>query len=167
MAAIIYAVLAGLCWGIGELCAKSALKSQEVGPMTAIAIRATVGLPVVWLAWLATVKGWLSPLGVGSAREQVDVLQASAGTWWKLVAGAGVSAGALGLVFFYLALSSGEIGQVKPIAFALAPTVAAIGAIVILGEELTPQKMIGLALVVAGVIVLTTSSMGAAPAAPK
>jgi uncharacterized membrane protein len=162
MAAIIYAVLAGLCWGIGELCAKSALKSQEVGPMMAIAIRATVGLPIVWLAWLATAKGWLEPLGVPSARESANVLQASAGTWWKLVVGAGIFAGALGLAFFYLALSSGEISQVKPVAFALAPTFAAAGAFALLGEEITVRRVLGLVLVVIGVVVLTGGGAGSA-----
>ena len=83
-------------------------------------------------------------------------MQASAATWWKLVLGAGVSAGALGLALFYFGLSVGEVSRVKPIAFAVAPTVAAIGAFVLLGEPVTAKKLVGLALVVAGVVVLTT-----------
>ena len=156
MAAIVFAILAGTCWGIGELAAKSALKSGEVGPMTAIAVRATVALPVVWLAWLAATRGWLEPLGVSAAREPAGWMQASAATWWKLVLGAGLAAGALGLAFFYLGLSVGEVSRVKPVAFALAPTVAALLSFVLLGEEPSARKLSGIALVVAGVLVLTT-----------
>ena len=156
MASIICAVLAGLCWGIGELAAKSALRSGEVGPITAIAVRTTVALPVIWAAWFAASRGWLESLGVAAAREPAGWMQASAATWWKLVLGAGISAGALGLALFYFGLSVGEVSRVKPIAFAVAPTVAAVGAFVLLGEPVTAKKLAGLALVVVGVVVLTT-----------
>jgi uncharacterized membrane protein len=66
-----------------------------------------------------------------------------------------VSAGALGLAFFYLGLSTGDVSKVKPIAFALAPTVAAIGAFLVLGEEFTVRKLLGLLLLVGGILVLT------------
>jgi len=156
MAPIVLAVLAGLCWGVGELCAKSALKSNEVGPVTAIAVRTTVALPVLWALWFAVVRGWLEPLGISAGREPALLSTASAATWWKLVLGAGVAAGALGLGLFYLALSVGDLSRVKPIAFALAPTFAAVGAFVFLGEAVTAKKLLGLALVVAGIVVLTT-----------
>lgn len=156
MAPIIFAILAGLFWGIGELAAKSALKSGEVGPMTAIAVRATIALPVIWAAWLAATRGWLEPLGVSAAREPAAWMQASPATWWKLALGAGVSAGALGLAFFYLGLSAGDVSRVKPVAFALAPTVAAVGAFVLLGEQFSAKKLLGLVLIVGGIVVLTT-----------
>ena len=156
MAPIVFAILAGLCWGIGELAAKSALKSGEVGPMTAIAVRATIALPVIWAAWLAATRGWLEPFGVSAARESADWMRASPATWWKLALGAGVSAGALGLAFFYLGLSAGDVSRVKPVAFALAPTVAAVGAFVLLGEQFSAKKLLGLLLIVGGIVVLTT-----------
>jgi transporter family protein len=155
MAPFVFAILAGLFWGVGELAAKSALKSGEVGPMTAIAVRATVALPVIWVAWLAASRGWLEPIGVQAAREPATWTEASAATWAKLVLGAGVSAGALGLAFFYLGLSTGDVSKVKPIAFALAPTFAAAGAFLVLGEEFTAKKLLGLLLIVGGILVLT------------
>ena len=156
MAPIVFAVLAGLCWGIGELCAKSALKSDEVGPVTAIAVRTSFALPVVWAIWFAVMRGWLEPFGILASREPSLVGSASLATWLKLVLGAGICAGALGAGFFYLGIAAGEISRVKPIAFALAPAVAAIGAALVLGEPFTVKKAIGLALVAAGVITLTT-----------
>jgi uncharacterized membrane protein len=71
------------------------------------------------------------------------------------VLGAGISAGALGIVFFYLGLSAGDVSTVKPIAFALAPALAAVGAFVFLGEEPSLRRVVGLVLIVAGVVVLT------------
>ncbi|MFM8642450.1 MAG: EamA family transporter [Phycisphaerales bacterium] len=156
MAAIVWAVLAGLFWAVGELCAKSALKSGEVGPVTAIAVRTSVALPVIWVLWLAATRGWLEPLGVEAAREPEGWTQASAATWWKLALGAGVSAGALGIGCFYLGLSSGDVSRVKPVAFALAPALAAVGAFVLLGESFSAKKLLGLVLIVGGIVVLTT-----------
>ncbi len=156
MAAIVFAVLAGLCWGIGELCAKSVLKSHEVGPITAIAVRTTVALPLLWLAYFAALRGWLAPLGVDGQRESTDWLHASGPVMVKLLVGAGLFAGTLGLLFFYLGLSVGEVSRVKPIAFALAPAIAVLGGWLLLGEEMSVKKAVGVALIVVGVLVLTT-----------
>jgi uncharacterized membrane protein len=162
MAPFVFAILAGLFWGIGELAAKSALKSGEVGPMTAIAVRATVALPVIWVAWLAASRGWLEPVGVQAAREPAAWTQASAATWAKLVLGAGVSAGALGLAFFYLGLSTGDVSKVKPIAFAIAPSVGVLLGWLILGESMHARKAVAVLLIIGGVVLLTTGGGKAA-----
>ena len=49
------AVAAGLCWGVGEVFTKSVLHSGRIGPVTALAVRSTVALPVIWLACLVAV----------------------------------------------------------------------------------------------------------------
>jgi uncharacterized membrane protein len=157
MAAILFAVLAGLFWGVGELCAKSALKSGDIGPMTAIAVRTAVALPVLLLAFLAASRGWLERAGVAAAREPAGWIHAPTPVLLKVVLGAGLCAGALGLMFFYLGLSAGEISKVKPIAFALAPAIAVFGGWLLLGEPLSLQKVLALALIVAGVVLLTTA----------
>ena len=41
MQTILFAVLAGLCWGIGEMFTKSVLHTKQIGPITAIAVRST------------------------------------------------------------------------------------------------------------------------------
>ncbi len=157
MAAIVFAVLAGLFWGIGELCAKSVLKSHEVGPMTAIAVRSVVALPVLLLAFVAASRGWLESVGISAAREPTTWVHASSPVMWKLILGAGVSAGAFGVLFFYLGLSAGEISKVKPIAFSLAPGIAVLGGWLLLGEPMSTQKAVALALILAGVVLLTTA----------
>jgi bacterial/archaeal transporter family protein len=148
MNAILLAVAAGLCWGIGELFTKSVLHTGKVGPLTAIAVRSTVALPVIWLAYALAVHHWQLK------SEPRNWLQADAATLAKLMLGSGLVAGAGGMICFYVAISLGEISKVKPIAFTVAPTVAVVLAWLVLGEPLTLRKALGVALVVAGVALI-------------
>jgi transporter family protein len=153
MWAMVCAIGAGLCWGIGELFTKSVLHSGQVGPVTAIAVRSTVALPLLWAAQVVAARG--IP-GVGAGSEPVAWLSGASGpTLAKLTLGSGVVAGAAAMILFYVALSLGEISRVKPVAFALAPTTAALLAWMLLGEAMTVRKAIGIGLVIAGVILLS------------
>lgn len=157
MTAIILAVLAGLCWGIGEIFTKSVLHSKQIGPITAIAIRSTVAIPVMWAVWSALVAG--------KKLEPVKFWQADTPVLLKLILGSGLIAGAGGMIFFYLALSFGEVSRIKPVAFSLAPAIAVMLGVLVLGESFDWRKGLGVSLIIAGVIVLATSSAhkGAAP----
>ena len=157
MAPLIFAVLAGLFWGIGELCAKSVLKSHQVGPLTAIAVRTTVALPLLWLAYFAATRSWLEPLGIRAAGEPSTWPHADPPVMLKLILGAGVCAGALALACFYMGLSVGDISKVKPIAFCIAPAVAVLGGWLLLGEAMSVQKAVAVAMILGGVVLLTTS----------
>lgn len=148
MKAVLFAIGAGLCWGIGELCTKSALHSKQVGPFTAIALRSTVALPALWIAYLVATRV------VGA--EQRD--------WWrtiesptlaKLVLGSGLVAGAAAMILFYAALSVGEISRVKPIAFTVAPACAVLLGWLILHEPMSARKAAGVAMILAGVVMLS------------
>lgn len=146
MQAVVFAILAGLCWGIGEVFTKSVLHSRQVGPLAAIAVRSAVALPVLWIVWAALWR----------RLEPVPFWKADGAVLLKLGLGSGLMAGALGMAFFYLALHFGEVSRVKPIAFAIAPTVAVLVAATFLGEPLTVRKAVAVALIVAGVILLAT-----------
>ena len=113
MKASLLALMAGLFWGVGEFFTKQVLHTHRVGPVTAIAVRSTVALPVLGAAYLLVVHG----RGV----EPRDWTQAGAGTLLKLVLGSGLAAGAGGMLCFYGALNLGPISKVKPVAFTLAP----------------------------------------------
>ncbi|MAY74108.1 MAG: hypothetical protein CMJ31_05150 [Phycisphaerae bacterium] len=150
MKAILFAVLAGLCWGVGELFTKSVLHTKQVGPITAIAVRSSVAIPLMWAAY-----AW----AVHSAKlEPSKWTEASAGTLWKLVLGSGVIAGAGGMIFFYLSLHYGEISRVKPIAFALAPATAVTLGWLALGEPLGTRKIMGVGCILAGVALLSANA---------
>lgn len=147
MNAILLAIGAGLCWGVGELFTKSVLHTHKVGPLTAIAVRSTVALPVIWLAW-AVAMYWLKI-------EPRDWMKAGTPTLLKLTLGSGLVAGAIAMICFYGALHLGEIGRIKPIAFALAPAVAVLLGWLILHEPMTVKKGAGVAMILLGVVVLT------------
>jgi uncharacterized membrane protein len=150
MKAILFAVLAGVCWGVGELFSKSVLHTGKVGPITVAAVRSAVALPVLWMAYYWAVH--IAKL------EPADWHRAGTGTMLKLSLGTGLIAGSLALIFFYAALNFGEISVVKPIAFALAPALAFVLAVPIFHEALTAKKVAGLVLIVAGVVLLSSRS---------
>ena len=152
MIAIVFAVLAGLCWGIGEIFTKSVLHTKQIGPITAIAVRSTVAIPIMWVVWSALVAG--------KKLEPVKFWQADSAVLMKLILGSGFIAGAGDMIFFYLALSFGEVSRVKPVAFSLAPAIAVMLGVMLLGESFDWRKGLGVSLIVAGVIVLATSGAG-------
>ncbi|TVS07721.1 MAG: hypothetical protein EA423_03400 [Phycisphaerales bacterium] len=154
MKAIVFAVLAGLCWGIGEVVTRAALHSKEVGPFAAIAVRSTVALPVIWLAYLGAVHVFASP-----SETPRWASTASAGTWAKLVLGSGLVAGAAAMIFFYIALSLGEVSRVKPVAFALAPATAVVLGWLALGETMTVRKAVAVLLILIGIYLLSTAPL--------
>jgi drug/metabolite transporter (DMT)-like permease len=161
MLPILLAILAGLCWGIGELCTKAVLHTGQVGPITAIAVRATVALPAIWIAYVVA-RHVLKVPG-----EQPSWTQAETGTLLKLILGSGLCAGAAAMIFFYAALSLDDISRVKPIAFTIAPAAAVILARLVLHEDVTPRKWIAVAMILAGVALLaSTKPTATTPAHP-
>jgi uncharacterized membrane protein len=148
MKAVLLAISAGLFWGVGELFTKMVLHTGKIGPITAMAVRSSVALPVIWLTWYLVARHGNEPSGW---------TQAGTTTLAKLGLGSGLLAGAGGMIFFYLALHAGDISKVKPIAFTVAPTTAVLLGWFFLGESMTAQKIVGVLLVIAGVLVLTTS----------
>lgn len=148
MKPILLACAAGLCWGIGELFTKSVLHTKQIGPITAITIRSTVALPVLWVAYFIA----------------MNIAKSEPPNWWrtadnttlaKLILGSGLVAGAAAMIFFYTALSLGEISRIKPIAFTLAPACAVLLGWLVLGEPMTARKALAVTMILAGVILLT------------
>lgn len=148
---ILLAVFAGLCWGVGELFTKSVLHTKQVGPITAITVRTAVALPVLLVAWF--VARWY----LQAPKEQPSLLDADRAVVLKLVCGSGLVAGAAAMIFFYWALSIGEISRIKPVAFAAAPATAVLLGWAVLGEAMDVRKALGVGLILVGVVVLTGS----------
>jgi len=158
MKAILFAVLAGLFWGVGELFTKSVLHSKQVGPLTAIAVRSSVALPLLWGAYALAVHR----LGA----EPATWLHADRPVLTKLILGSGVVAGALAMICFYVSLHLGEISRVKPVAFAIAPATAVVLGWLALGEAMTTRKALGVLAILAGVVLLTGGGHAPAPETP-
>lgn len=151
MQAVVLAILAGVCWGVGELCTKAVLHTGQVGPITAVTIRATVALPALWIAYVVARHVIKAPA------EQPNWMQADMSTLVKLVVGSGLCAGAAAMIFFYTALNLDDISKIKPIAFTIAPASAVILAKLFLGEEVTARKWVAVAMILVGVALLTST----------
>jgi uncharacterized membrane protein len=146
---IVLAILAGLCWGVGEIFTKQALNSGRVGPFTVLMLRAIVTLiPAVAACVIATrmIKtepaGWFSDMPTS--------------VWLMVIGGSGLLAGFLGVFFFYWGLGSpgGDISIIRPIAFALSPATAVVLGWLVLDEGMSWRKAISVLLIVAGIALL-------------
>lgn len=160
MKPILLAIAAGLCWGIGEVCTRSALHGGRIGPIGAITARSLVAIP------LLVVVFWLMTRGFGGLRVEPSLARLDGATAAKIVLGSGLVAGGLAMVFFYTALSFGEVSVVKPVAFSIAPAVGVLLGWLVLGEPMTARKAVAVGLILAGVVVLTAGGGKAEPAAP-
>lgn len=155
----LFAVAAGLCWGIGEVCTRSALHGGRIGPIGAITVRSLVAIPCIVLVF------WLMTRGVAGLRVEPALAGVDRATWAKVVLGSGLVAGALAMISFYVALSLGEVSVVKPIAFSIAPAVGVLLGWLVLGEPMDGRKALAVGLIITGVVILTTGGKAAAPPA--
>ncbi len=149
MKAILFAILAGLCWGVGEIFTKSALNTQKVGPLTVLLVRTLATVPPTVVAYLVSMHlwKWEKPGWVSDAGWPV---------WLMLIGGSGLLAGFAGVFFFYMGLASpgGDISRIRPIAFALSPATAVLLGWLVLGEAMTVRKAISVTMIVIGIVML-------------
>ncbi len=150
MKPILFAVLAGLCWGVGEIFTKKALNTGTVGPMTAMFVRAVVTVVLSGLAYAAAIHITQTEPGDWVRKAGTPVLL-------MLVLGSGVLAGFAGVFFFYAGLSmpGGDISVLRPIAFALAPATAVVLGWLVLGEPMTLRKAFACVLIIVGIVMLS------------
>ena len=126
-----YVVALGV-WGVAGKLALRSLSWGDVLVVTAV----VYGLTAIVL------------LALGRAGVRFE-----ANTWWALVAAVCVVSA---LVFFYLALESGEASKVVPISAAY-PAVTLVLSAIFLAEDVSLIKVGGLALVIGGVVLLSVA----------
>ncbi len=127
-------------WGATPLLEKLGLK--EVEPLTGILIRSgtiTVVLLVVYLF-----NGRIHELTKISLKN------------YSLFAASGIMAGLVAMWTYYYLLRMGMTSKIVPIA-ASYPFITAILSIVILGEQVTFQRIIGIVFTIAGIILIQQS----------
>jgi transporter family protein len=139
MKAEIFAMMTAIFWGVGSFFEKKGLHTSGISPQVGILIR--TGTAVILLA-VISYPHW----------HQIREMEVTPLVY--MVVGGGILAGTLGMLFFYKALSTGELSRVLPIAFT-SPVYGAIMGIIILGEEASPSKIVGITLSFLGVAILT------------
>jgi transporter family protein len=135
------ALLCALFWGLAPIFEKVGLR--HLPPLSGVFVRSVVVTLAIGLI-LAAAFFW--------QRESVVITRLNARYLFWIALG-GISGGVLAQYLYYLALSSGEVSRVTPIASAF-PLVTVIWSILFLGEALTLTKVLGAGLVVAGVWLL-------------
>ena len=127
-------------WGSTPLLEKLGLK--EVDPLMGIFIRSLVITVLLFVVYLFT--GRLHELTKISLRN------------FTLFSASGIMAGLVGMWTYYYVLKAGMTSKIVPIA-ASYPLITAILSILVLGENVTVQRLIGIVLTIFGIILIKQS----------
>jgi transporter family protein len=125
---LIYALLAAILWGIAPVFEKLGL--INISPLAGLTIRTVSATIILILIMLFT-------------NVHTEIIRADARTVGFLVM-SGIVAGLLGMWSYFNAMKYCEASRVVPILFSL----------LLLGEQITLQKCIGVILIVGGVVLL-------------
>jgi transporter family protein len=133
------ALLTAICWGVGGYFEKKGLHLGNLSPQMGITVRTGVALLV---------------LAVVSYPQWKTLSQAGPKAILYLVIGGGVVAGSLGMLAYYTAIKGAPLSKVMPIAFT-SPLFGALMGILFAGEPLSLKTVLGMALTVGGIVLLT------------
>jgi bacterial/archaeal transporter family protein len=135
----LFALLTAIAWGVGGYFEKKGLHLGNLSPQVGITIRTAIALIV---------------LGAVSFSEWKQIPAAGSKALLYMVIGGGVVAGSIGMLCYYLAIKGAPLGKVMPIAFT-SPLFGALMGLWLGGETFTLKTGLGMALTVAGIIILT------------
>lgn len=140
----LYALIAVLAWGLAPIFDK--LLARELSPWTIMLIRTFVAMLIITVYAIAS-----------GALAELRALPDKQISPWALIGAAVGSAllgGLIGQLANYQALALADASRVVPLTSTY-PLVAALAAIAIYREPLTPHKIVGALLIVAGVILVS------------
>lgn len=138
----VLALITAMAWGIGGFFEKRGLHAGNLSPQVGITIRTAVALVI---------------LGAVSFPQWKTIPQAGTKALLMMVIGGGIVAGSVGMLSFYAAIrGAGSLSQVMPIAFT-SPLFSALMGVIFQTERLSWQTVAGMALTIAGIVVLTTA----------
>ncbi len=138
-----FAILAGVAWGVGGYFEKSGMRLLGLPPIVGITLRTAIALAVLGAI---SVPAWRA--------ADTSNIQA----WLMIIIGGGVVAGSLGMWSFYSSLSMSEnLGVTLAIAFACSPIAGTLVGLVRGDQPMNLQSGIGLVTIVAGIILLQLS----------
>jgi len=141
---ILYAVLAGVAWGVGGYFEKIGLQQMRAPSIVGITIRTLVALVILAVI---SIPAWKS------VSTQVQTRY-----WLMIVLGGGLVAGSLGMWSFYSALARSEnLGITLATAFACAPLAGTVIGLVRRDQRVDLKIGIGLVAVILGLVMLQLS----------
>jgi len=134
---LLYALAGAALWGAAPIFGKLGL--IRLDPVVALSVRS--------LAVAAAITGWAAFSGRLSGPVSMDIRSVI------FIGAEGLLASVLGHLAYFFALKHGEASRVAPVVAAYPVFTLGI-AIMALGERLTAPKLVGTAMVLAGVILL-------------
>lgn len=135
----LFALLTAAAWGFGGYFEKRGLHLGNLPPQLGITIRTAVALVI---------------LGAVSAPHWKALPTAGPRSLLYMTIGGGVVAGSIGMLCFYTAIKGAPLTRVMPIAFT-SPLFGALLALTLGGEPVTLKTLLGMALTVGGIVLLT------------
>ena len=144
---ILYAVLAGIAWGVGGYFEKAGLKEIGLPPIAGIALRTAVALVILGLI---SIPAW-------------QAVNKSAGikAWLMIVIGGGIIAGSLGMWSFYASLSlTDNLGVTLAIAFAFSPIAGTLTGLLKGNQQMDLKTGLGLASIIIGIVLIQLARKG-------
>ena len=142
---IVYAIIAGLAWGVGGYFEKAALQKLGLPPIAGIALRTAIAVVILGLV---SIPAWKSIADPSNTRA-----------WVTIVIAGGIVAGSLGMWAFYAALAASEnLGVTLAVAFALAPLAGTLLGLARGTQHVDLRIAIGLASIILGIVLLQTAT---------
>jgi transporter family protein len=138
---LLFAMMAGICWGLGGYFEKAGLRAIGLAPIAGIALRTAVAVVVLGLLSIPAWKG--------------IAYTSNTTAWLMIIVGGGIVAGSLGMWSFYSALSLSEnLGVTLAIAFAFSPIAGTAVGLVRGDQPMDVRTAAGLVAIVAGIVLL-------------
>jgi transporter family protein len=145
---IIYAIIAGIAWGVGGYFEKAGLQEMKIPPIAGITLRTCIALLILGVLSIPAWRGIADP--------------ANTQAWLKIIIGGGIIAGSLGMWSFYSALSISEnLGVTLAIAFAFAPLSGTVLGLLRGVQKIDIKIAVGLTAIIIGIIFLQLSHKSA------
>lgn len=140
----LFAILAGIAWGLGGYFEKAGLRELGLPPIAGITLRTLVALIVLGLV---SIPAWKS----ASFDSNIPA-------WLMIVIGGGIVAGSLGMWSFYSALSTSDnLGVTLAIAFALSPVAGTAIGLVRGDQPMDIRLALGMCAIVLGIVLVQTA----------
>jgi transporter family protein len=141
---ILFAILAGIFWGVGGYFEKAGLKEMGMPPIAGITVRTFVALIILGLISISSWSLIQNPLNYKA--------------WFMIIIGGGIIAGSFGMWSFYAALSKSEnLGVTLAIAFAMSPIAGTLLGLLRGTQQLNWKIAIGILLIVVGIVLVQLS----------
>ncbi|NHJ47090.1 MAG: EamA family transporter [Asgard group archaeon] len=151
-----YALLTGLCWGIGSFFGKRGMKKTNISSYVGITIRSVVSLVILLILVFTVGPAFLESNLVSELRW---IFSNELDQFFLILIFEGVIAGFLGMMLYYMAIRKGELSMVMPLAFS-SPFWGTLLALIWQTEIFTIQRITGMFFILTGIIYITNRNIG-------